>query len=56
MIQKISVVGHPTKERFEQLLNDAVLHFQNLNFDVEIDYAGKSSGYYSALVIARLSS
>lgn len=53
MIYNVAVVGHSQKDRFADALNAAVTAAQADGLEVEIQYAGKGSGYYSALVISR---
>lgn len=53
MIHSVELVGHQRKQEFEQNLNDAIRAAQSTGFEVEVQYKGKQSGYYNALLIKR---
>lgn len=56
MINHVRVVGHSQRNKFEDALNEAIHDIQRLGREAEIQYPGKFSGHYSALIIARMPS
>ena len=52
-IYDVIVAGHTRKAEFQTELVDAAQKLQSAGLEIEVQYAGKQHGYYSALVIGR---
>jgi len=53
MIYNTVLVTHPQKEPFNKLLNQTILLAQNDGLEVEVQFGGKDSGHWNALVVSR---